>query len=981
MGDVFRARDVKLDRIVALKRITSFSPEAEQRLLREAQHQAKIDHPYVCKVYGFGQLEDRPYIALQYAEGGTLAERYKELSLSERIRLLQRVALAIDAAHQIGLIHRDLKPSNILLEKEPSGGIVPLVADFGISRALDAQATHTGTVVGTPAYMSPEQALGKRDVDHRTDVYALGATLYELVCGRRMFGESEAGGAGPTSLMMRIVEFEPRPPRSIDKGIARDLEAIIQHCIEKEPARRYQSARALADDLDRYLAGNAVVARPQTIFYRAAKWARRRRGYVALGLLALVGIAIFATIAVRARLSAAARSRAAQWLGRELERIETRLRIAYLLPPHDVEQDRKKLRGQLGAVRVAVDVQAGERDASAQGRVAVARTLLLLDDPDDASRELEQAHALGEDSAEYHVALGETLLARYRREAVELPGMARETRKRRAEELRVQFLAPAAAALAKGEEWISPLLAAELAVAERRGDAALASARAALEKDPWLAEAHVLAGQVLLDRAMEQVQSNKCAEAAATVDEATREMDAAAAIARSLPDAAAGACAAAAMAAHAVGCTHADPSDAVARAVAVCEAGRKVDSRREELWKLAATSAQQAAAVMIGDAHDPSVMIAHMKTIAAEGHQAFPDAVWPLAMGASADSLRGDMLAYSGKDPTEALDSAIVGYRAYIQRAPSMSAWNNLAQVYKTRAAFLGEQGQDPRPALAEGIAAAEQAILLGPDLYYPYYTMGNLCSDRGSFELERGEDPSASYARAQQAYKKLLEMRPGDAEGYNGIAVASWGIGVYQAGAGQDPTASYQEAISAYRRSLELDPHGFLPPYNLAEALRYLASYRIVKGGDAATLLEEARGLLVKLLEARPPNLPDAQEELAAVELAFGRAAMAGKQDAEVAARTRAALEILRALPPNPRRIALHALGVAYIGGAGMAAEVAALRALAKANPGPEAEIAGAALDLAGGAGDAEAARQALNKAVARSVYLRDEVRPLVAR
>ena len=954
VAEVYRARDAQLDRIVALKRLTSTSPTAEGKLLREAQHQARVDHPYVCKVYGFGVVEGRPYLALQYCEAGTLAEHYHELGRSERIRLLQRVALAVDAAHQIGLIHRDLKPSNILLDREPTGEFFPLVSDFGLARAQSALATRTGLVAGTPAYMSPEQARGRRDVDHRTDIFALGATLYELVCERRAF---PSDGDEPWA---KVVERDPVPPRALDRTISRDLDAIIQTCLQKDPARRYPSARALADDLDSYLRGDPVVARPPTTTYRMWRWVQRHRRTVALAAVALLPIGAAAVAAIRARADAAERSRIAQRLGRELEHLESGLRIAYLLPEHDVDEDRRRLAVDLEQARALVDRSSGE--AASAGRVVLARARLLLDEPEAARRELELA---GSRLPEAQLTLGQTLLALHRRAARDLELYAGVSRKVRAAELRAAYLVPAAAALARaGPTGVPTTVSAELAVAEGRGDDALAIARDIAARDPWGYDARVLIGRVLLDRAEGRLLSSGCDGVPSLLDEAARELRGAREVARSLPDAHGGECAAAAMA---VSCSSPDPEPAFAEAATACERADKVDLRSGDALNHLARAAQEAASLSFMAGRDPTAMIDTVLRLTGRARSLRPDERAPLFYEGSALGVRAEVELRGGKDPRPTIERSLSALRQFNRLRPTGRSLVNTAQVLKTMGNYLEQVGEDPREAYREGIATAERAAELTPGEIIPFYALGNLAVDAGTHDLERGADPSPWYATGQRAFARVIELRPEAVVAYNGLGNINWGLGVYRAGAGDDPTASFEASLVAYRKALDLDPAYFILAVNLAEVLRYLASYRIVHGGDPRPLLDEARRQLEVPIARKPPNLSDVLEERAALELA---AARAGDREA-----TAAALALLRPLPVSPRRMALRAIAVAYDGTRRHGEEAASLRRWAGTSETPEARIVDAALDAGAGVD----ARAILEASARSSVFLRDELRPLM--
>ncbi|HEX6839250.1 MAG TPA: serine/threonine-protein kinase, partial [Polyangia bacterium] len=272
MGEVHKAYDPRLGRHLALKVMREANPEQAARLVSEARAQARVDHPNVCKVYGVGELANGlPFIALQFIEGKMLGAVAKQMTREERIAVIRDVADALHAAHRQGLVHRDVKPSNILVEKRETGWH-PYVTDFGIAREIDAPGmTKTGVVTGTPLYMAPEQARGlTSQIDRRTDVYGLGATLYELLCGRRPF-ESES----TLVVMWKLLNEDVTPLRAIDPTIPVDLETIVMKCLEKEPSRRYDSARELAEDLKAWADGEPIHARRSSLGYRLVKRARK----------------------------------------------------------------------------------------------------------------------------------------------------------------------------------------------------------------------------------------------------------------------------------------------------------------------------------------------------------------------------------------------------------------------------------------------------------------------------------------------------------------------------------------------------------------------------------------------------------------------------------------------------------------------------------------------------------------------------------
>jgi serine/threonine-protein kinase len=269
MGVVYKARDARLKRLVALKMILNgphARPEELERFRREAEAVARLQHPNVVQIYEVGEQDGRPYLALEHVGGGSLAERLggRPQPPDDAARLVRSLALAVHAAHLRGIVHRDLKPANVLLAEDGT----PKVTDFGLAKRIDeAGQTQTGAVLGTPSYMAPEQALGdSRAVGPHTDVHALGAILYELLTGRPPFE-----GATLLETLEQVRSQEPPPAGRLRPGVPRDLETICRKCLEKEPARRYPSAQALADDLGRYLDGQLIHARSFTLADRLAR--------------------------------------------------------------------------------------------------------------------------------------------------------------------------------------------------------------------------------------------------------------------------------------------------------------------------------------------------------------------------------------------------------------------------------------------------------------------------------------------------------------------------------------------------------------------------------------------------------------------------------------------------------------------------------------------------------------------------------------
>lgn len=411
MGRIYKAEDPDLKRTVALKFLRGQEPAQLKRFLFEAQAQALMDHPNICRVYEISEWQGQHYIAMQYVNGPTLLRAAPGLSLEAKLRIAATVAEAVHAAHRRGLIHRDLKPANVLLEQDGAGGFKPYVLDFGLARELDAPGlTASGLVLGTTAYISPEQARGEaHHVDRRTDIYGLGATLFELFTGTPPFGEAQG-----LDCLRRVVEEEPPRLRSMAPQLPRDLETVVMKCLEKEPARRYDDAQGLAEDLRRVAEGEPIQARRASLGFRVRRFASRNRAVVAISGFAVVGILAIGGIAGYARFTATIRERHAQNFGQEAGTVESILRYARLAPIQDTEPMERAAWERFAQLEAGV-ASAG-RLAAGPGAYAIGRSLLAFGQADKAVDHLQFAEQAGLKSPDLSSALGRCYGALYRQE-------------------------------------------------------------------------------------------------------------------------------------------------------------------------------------------------------------------------------------------------------------------------------------------------------------------------------------------------------------------------------------------------------------------------------------------------------------------------------------------------------------------------------------------------------------------------------------
>ncbi len=834
MGVVYRARDFRLGRTVAVKVLFDGDSGSQNGLLQEARSQARLLHPRVCEVFEAGVDNGVPFIVMRYVDGAPLHKLEDTMTVEEKVKVVREVALALHEAHRLGMVHRDVKPGNILVERDEDGSYKPYIADFGIARDVAEEGViHSHSLQGTPAFMAPEQAAGKGgSLDRRTDVYGLGATLYAVLAGRPPFVAPEL-----KTLLEMVREVEAPPLRSIAKTTPADLEAITMKCLEKDPSLRYPSARALGEDLQRFLDGDLILARPRALHVRLWKRARKNKGKVAAASVVLAVGLVVSGLWIRDRSVAAERVVLAREMGGAVREMELFLRAAHSLPLHDVEVERDVLRRRLADIEARTSAM-GEIGLG-PGEDALGRGALALQDAEAALGHFRRAEAAGYRAPGFDYAVGLALIDLYRQglertNRIQTEGDKRSHLARIEREYRDPALSHLRAALTLGVE--SPAYALGLiALYEGRHEEALARAREAFAAAPWLYEAKKLEGDVLFalgnltghDKLFDHARTSRHFEEAASAYRAAAD------VARSDP------------AVHEAEC-----SLWIQAMNAAAEHG---DSMRPGFER--ARSACERA--IIASPRSPSGA-----QRLAWAHNCF--AFWVAA------GMRKE------ESPEAALDAAAERAEAARQASPGDAFGSYLVgAVWRSRALYQFQLGRDAGAAIERSSAGYEAALALDPGLLWAQNEECSTLAMLGRWQGFRGIDPRAAFDKALSRCEKAISLDPDFMFPRTALIEVHMFDAERLAGAGLSPTPAVTAGLEATAVAEARYPTWRWVPFWRAELLRVEAEHALAKGQDPGPILARAEPSLTALAALRA-SFPDAAAPLGELAVLTAEAALA---------------------------------------------------------------------------------------------------------
>ena len=913
MGEVYRGFDQKLQREVAVKVIHAdqrLGADARLRFLREARILSKLDHPGICRVYDLVESAGRDLLVMELVRGETLrAAREKGLTREEILRLGARTAEALAAAHRQLVVHRDLKPENLMVL--PDGGVK--VLDFGLARSLEARAaqrrtgvlpvlreprprvdeqtavlggpaggaattdgpslgaTSAGLIVGTIRYMSPEQALGE-DVTAASDLYSLGVMLQELLTGRPVYGATE-----PLDVLEKVARGEVLPPDGLEPELARlltELESV-------EPARRPTAA----ETAERIA---AILEAP----------ARRRRRNVRLAVTGAVSAALLAAAgsAVFSRVQAGRQAELAARFAGQARDIEWRMRAEHLAPAHDLRAARADVVARVRELEETIG-KVG-RLADGPGRLAMGRAWLALNEPARARVELEKAWAAGFRTPDSAYALGVALGLAYRSELEQARGLRDpEVKAGRIARLKAELRDPALARLADGkssELAVPAFVEGLVALYEERSEAGLAAAARAVGGRAWLYEADLLAGEILLEGALQvDVNERDTSRRIRLLEEAEARFRKAAETGRSDPGARLGLCRTRffRLTGRVSRMYAAVKDEEISAARAACRDVLLLDP--EALDPLAYGAGLEVLQALCLELRGADASPAYEAAVAAATKvlERAPDQTMALSVRANAFKKRAFARAHAERTALADFDRASADLRRLLALRPfDTNTRMNLADCYMGRAGYGELYGEDPVPLLTEGIRVIGEGFdPSSPGARGIHISLASLRTLLARQEFARGRDPLPTSRLAVEGYARGAEKATSPEEHRNlGMALADQAE--YLVARGEDPSAAVRAAVEAAEKAIAINP-GYAMPWRVRALARFqAAAWAVARTGEPGPELALAVADCEKSI-GLPPRDSGAYVELASYHLLDARAGLAkGRGVARPLAAARAA-------------------------------------------------------------------------------------------
>jgi len=858
MGDVYKAYDPSLKRYIALKILRYEEPEKLKRFLREARAQAQVDHRNVCKIYESGEYGGHPFIAMQYIEGETLKELAKRLTQKEKLQIIKEVALGLHAAHNKGLIHRDVKSSNIMVSKTDEGDWKPYIMDFGIAREQEAPGlTSTGSVVGTPFYMSPELARGRIDgLDSRSDIYSLGVTLYELLSGMLPYP-----GDTPVEVLVQIIEKEPVPIRKLSPGLPVDIETIVMKCLDKDIDRRYSSAKELAEDIQRYLDGDPISARPTSITYRIQrKLIKHKISSVVIGVAASV-IIILIGLWMHTRWAATKRAVIAQRLGKEVEKIESTIHYAHLLPLHNISREEKIIRERIEIIQKTMQ-KAGSMGWG-PGHYAMGRGFMALQEYEKAREHLEKAWNSNYQTPEVAYDLGRVLGELYLKESEKVNRIEnKELREVRKKEIEETFRQPAVDFLLKSrpiknqsQDYIRSLIAFYEDDYQKSLKILQKAIKEAEKEAPWLYEAKILEGNIYLAISREISNYDDAMKKLPMAEQAYQhviklgesDIRGYVGLSRVLERKIM-------MTLYSKG---GDLQPLVDNAIEQCRKALCINPEMADIYVMESSIYRWLGRWQIFRGRNPYQAFSQSEAAAKKALSIQYDNFEAYTIIGIVNRLKAEYQMEHGEDPRAAFQLAAWNFGKAIEFNPTyVMAYNGMGNVYLRRAEYNMIHGKELNASLElleRAITTFEKAISINSGVVDTHNGLAGAYWVKSTLLMFQGKDPRQSFKRASQYLKNAIEINPSFVHLYSNLGFVYMDKGRYEINSGFTPTKTLDKALRYFEKATEINPHGNELYTGLISVCCMRARYNYMMRKDCTPPLRQAEDYFEKGLKINP--------------------------------------------------------------------------------------------------------------------------------
>lgn len=832
-SEVFRAAERDSGRVVAIKVLRGSDPELKRRFRVEADALARLDHPRIARLIEHGEIDGRPFLAMEFVDGVPFDRALAGQAPEVVVRAFLKIVDALAHVHDLGLLHRDLKPANILVRQAEGGDFEPVLVDFGLARDLAAPTeTATGALLGTPAFMAPEQARGDREaIGRATDIYGLGAVLYAALTGRPPHTADSAGDV----IAAVLSEPPPRPGGAVPVA----LEAILGRALARRPERRYSSARRLAADLESWLDGHSVGAM-RGFRWRLARQAMMRRKWLTAGTAAaLLAIAALGLQQAWLHQRAAEKRQLAVQLADELAETRGRLQLLHLAPPHDI-------RGKWSFIERALETltaHAQDPDTRNLPGVHYARGRLLLDAgrPAEALPALQRARVLGCRSAGCASALAMAHMRLHQRDLErQLESMRDDTVERPTDHL-------AAARRALAGIRAAGVEGAMLAAMAGAPDRAAALGERALVSQPWAYVIPRAVGDARYRAGLEAMRSDDLAIAVDHFERAAADFRRAVDIARSDPDGYLGICRSLARATEVAMLDRELVLDWGEAAMERCREAHRIDSGREEAYTIPAGILEQMArsAYEAGRSEAAAARIRNALKLLDSVPAGLEASAVFLEMRARVLSTVPRAKGLVGRPAVEWMRRGLEAARRATELAPdSRTAWSTWVQLVRQLIAA------DPE-ATGLSVEALEVARIMAerwPEDRSVRRALGSMLVDQAYHRRLSGQPDEVLLRRAIEILEQLAADAPGYTYALTSLGLAWWEMVFIDHASGRDPTASEERARAAFLRVLADNPSQPTALINLSGLNLTVAELRLKRGQPAGQRARRSLDLLKRV-------------------------------------------------------------------------------------------------------------------------------------